>query len=85
MVLKLQNNTDKTEYTLTGLTDTNLSQLYYSFNISFPVMPDGEYTYSLMEGTEVLASGLLQVGDYTPAETTTYNKEKQGFIQYNPN
>lgn len=83
MVLKLVNNVSKKEYSF-DVVDNNLSQIFYNFNITLPEgTDDGEYTYRLYDGTTVLATGLLQVGDYTP-QRTTYNKDKHEFIQYQP-
>lgn len=63
------------------------SRLFYTFDITLPQnMADGEYTYTLYDEQDVVkATGLLQVGEYTP-EKTTYNndaiKEQNGYVQY---
>lgn len=82
MTFILTNNLDKKEYTF-SVTDENDSKLFYHFNITLGgAMPDGEYTYKLIdENTNIVATGLAQVGDYTP-EKITYNKPNDGYIQY---
>lgn len=83
MVLKFENNVSKKEYEF-QVTDKNLSQIWYNFDISLPEgMDDGEYTYTLYEGVTVLATGLVQIGDYVPNKVN-YNKDKHEFIQYQP-
>ena len=86
MTLKLINNLTKKEYELTNLADLNMSRLFYTFDITFPAnMDDGEYSYTLYDGDVVKATGLLQVGDYTPEKTTYENneiKEQNGYVQY---
>ena len=47
-------------------------------------MEDGEYTYYLKDGDELLATGLLQIGDYKRDENvnTEYNDNNNGYIVY---
>ena len=86
MTLKLVNNLSKKEYELTGLEDMNTSRMFYTFRITFPAgMDDGEYSYTLLDGSQVKATGLLQVGDYTPEKTEYENnviKDQNGYVQY---
>ncbi len=82
MKLSLKNNVTKQEIVLTGLTDIGTSALFYQFNIALPnTVDEGEYTYTLTDGDNILATGLVQIGDYTP-EKTTYNKNNEGYIVY---
>lgn len=83
MDLKLTNQLSKVEYTLTGLTDLQTSRLYYMFDITLPEgMLDGQYSYQLIDDdNKVVATGILQVGDYVP-EVTVHNTEKKGYIVY---
>ena len=47
-------------------------------------MEDGEYTYYLKDGDKLLATGLLQIGDYKRDENvnTKYNDNNNGYIVY---
>ena len=87
MIVKFQNNLDKSEYIFDNLEDLKSSRLYYVFDITLPEgCPDGEYTYSLIDDNDkVLATGLCIIGDYTPANNKTYAKEQNGYVQYNSN
>ena len=86
MNLILTNNLTKTEYKLTNLEDLSMSRIFYTFDVIFPAgMDDGEYTYRLYDGDKLKATGLLQVGNYTPEKTTYENnpiKEQNGYVQY---
>lgn len=86
MTLKLVNNLSKKEYELTNLVDMNTSKLFYVFTITLPAgMDDGEYSYTLLDGSKVKATGLLQVGDYKPEKTEYENnviKDQNGYVQY---
>ncbi len=42
--------------------------LYFSGQMAFD-LPDGEYTYRLMAGEEIISEGLAIKGDYTPDRT----------------
>ena len=85
--LKLVNNLTKSEITIDSLTDKETSNLFYTFDIIIPGgMVDGEYSYTLYDDKDkVLATGLLQVGDFKP-ENTTYEqdtiKQENGYITY---
>lgn len=84
MTLHLLNNLTKNEYNFTGLTDNLESRLFYSFDISLPQgIDDGEYSYTLAdEDNVVVASGLLQVGDYKP-QTNQYTSSTTEYKVYN--
>lgn len=86
MTLKLINNLTKKEYELTNLEDLSMSRIFYTFDVIFPAgMDDGEFSYTLYDGDVVKATGLLQVGNYTPEKTTYENnpiKEQNGYVQY---
>ena len=65
--------------------DLKDSALFYPFDISLiDGMEDGEYTYYLKDGDKVLATGLLQIGDYKRDENvnTEYNDNNNGYIVY---
>lgn len=82
MTLKLTNNVTKSVQTLSGLTDSNTSRMFYSFSITLPSgMDDGEYTYELMDNDVVKSQGLLQIGDYIP-QNTTYTNDNNTYKQY---
>lgn len=85
--IKLVNNLTKYEFSLQDLEDKETSRLFYTFDITLPEgLVDGEYAYTLYdENNVVLATGLLQVGDYKP-DNKTYEqntiKENNGYITY---
>lgn len=84
MLLRLISNYSKKEYTF-DVEDENISRLNYAFDIQLPEnVLDGEYTYFLYSGDEVITTGLCQIGDYVrPAETThTYNNNNDEMIIY---
>ena len=65
--------------------DLKDSALFYHFDISLVEgIEDGEYTYYLKDGNELLATGLLQIGDYKRDENvnTKYNENNNGYIVY---
>lgn len=82
MVLKLKNDVDKKVYFFDNLDDINDSKMFFHFNIRlYNGMPDGSYEYILTENDTVLASGVVQIGEYTQSNTA-YTKNNE-FIQYN--
>lgn len=82
MELILENKVSKTQTVITGLTDLCTSALFYQFNIILPSgMLDGEYEYNLMDGQNIIATGVLQIGDYTPSKET-YNNTNNGYTVY---
>ena len=65
--------------------DLKDSALFYHFDISLvDGREDGEYTYYLKDGDTLLATGLLQIGDYKRDENanTEYNDNNNGYIVY---
>lgn len=85
MTLELTNNLTKNKTILEGIEDKNNSALFYSFDICLEgTYEDGEYTYRLLDGEEVKATGLLQIGDYKRDENvnTEYNDNNNGYIVY---
>ena len=82
MTLKLRNNATKAEILLDA-NDKGCSCMYYIFDVALPVgVADGEYTYQLLNlNNDVVATGLLQIGDYK-AEHTIYKDEKNEYIVY---
>lgn len=85
MTLELTNNLTKNKTLLEGIEDKNNSALFYSFDICLEgIYEDGEYTYRLLDGEEVKATGLLQIGDYERDTNIykEYNNNKKGYIVY---
>ena len=83
MELVLENRVSKQQTVITGLTDLCTNALFYQFNINLPqVMLEGEYEYQLMDGEDILARGILQIGDYTP-QNHTYQENNNTYIVYN--
>lgn len=85
MTLEIINNLTKNKTVLKGIEDKNNSALFYSFDICLEgIYEDGEYTYRLLDGEEVKATGLLQIGDYKRDANINkeYNDNKKGYIVY---
>lgn len=85
MTLELTNNLTKKKTLLGGIEDKNNSALFYSFDICLEgIYEDGEYTYRLLDGEEVKAMGLLQIGDYKRDTDINkeYNDNEKGYIVY---
>lgn len=90
MFLRIFNNLDKNTWQF-EVNDERDSRLFYHFQISredIEDIPDGEYTYNLIDdscGDKVIATGLLQVGDYKPENNVYDLSEENGntYIQYN--
>ena len=85
MTLELTNNLAKNKTVLEGIEDKNNSALFFSFDICLEgIYEDGEYTYRLLDGEEVKATGLLQIGDYKRDANINneYNDNKKGYIVY---
>lgn len=85
MTLELTNNLTKNKTLLEGIEDKNNSTLFYSFDICLDgIYEDGEYTYRLLDGEEVKATGLLQIGDYKRDADINkqYNDNEKGYIVY---
>lgn len=85
MTLEIINNLTKNKTLLEGIDDKNNSTLFYSFDICLGgIYEDGEYTYRLLDGEEVKATGLLQIGDYKRDANINkeYNDNKKGYIVY---
>lgn len=85
MTLELTANLSKITTILEGLEDKNNSALFYSFDICLEgIYEDGEYTYRLLDGEEVKATGLLQIGDYKRDTDINkqYNDNEKGYIVY---
>lgn len=85
MTLELTANLSKITTILEGLEDKNNSTLFYSFDICLEgIYEDGEYTYRLLDGEEVKATGLLQIGDYKRDADINkqYNDNEKGYIVY---
>lgn len=86
MRLELTNNLTKITKILGNIEDKNNSGLFYSFDISLDgSYEDGEYTYRLIDGEKVVATGLLQIGDYERDMNinTEYDNNKKDIIVYN--
>lgn len=72
-------------YNISNLADKLTSRLWYTFDIRLEAnMDDGEYSYVLYDNDNtVRATGLLQVGDYTPNNNTYTARTEGGYVQYN--
>lgn len=74
MILRLKNNLTKEEKDFFVI-DKRDSNMFYHFDINLEgKFVDGEYSYSLLDGEDELARGLVQIGDYK-SSTTNYNKK----------
>ena len=64
---------------------SHLTSVFYHFpNFQLTEqMDDGEYDYELYDGEELVAQGLLQIGDYENS-VKTYTTTQNGYRQYNP-
>lgn len=83
MVLLLQNNVTKREYSYT-VYDVNDSNLFWHFTLTLGEnMDDGEYTYRLMNENVELAKGILQIGDYQNNSKKYTTTNDNGIKQYN--
>ena len=86
MRLELTNNLTKITKILDNIEDKNNSGLFYSFDISLDgSYEDGEYTYRLIDKEKVVATGLLQIGDYERDMNINaeYDNNKKDIIVYN--
>ena len=83
MDLIFVNNVTKNQYVITGLTDLCTNALFWEFNIALPeeMKEEGEYSYYLMDGEDVIARGLAQLGNYTPNKEV-YNNRTNGYTVY---
>lgn len=83
MTLKMVNNFSKKEYIFDAF-DIKDSKNFYHFSIRFnQKMDEGEYNYYLIgDDNKILATSLLQIGDYAE-EKKTYTNENNGYKQYN--
>lgn len=85
MILEITNNLTKKTYQL-PLTEPSFDRLFLNASVQLPPdMDDGEYTYFLTDENQILAQGLLQIGDYVQEDKITYNSsgDTNEFIQYN--
>lgn len=86
MKLEIIHNLSKKVTVLENLEDKKNSGLFYSFDICLDgSYEDGEYTYRLMDEDKVVATGLLQIGDYEKDTNvnTEYNNKEKDIIVYN--
>ena len=85
MLLKITGNVTKNtiEY---EVEDKKTSAIFYQFDITLPKgCIDGEYTYELVNDDKIIATGLLQIGDYEKdvIENKKYENNKTDTIVYN--
>ena len=78
MALVMRNTTDLKETTL-SVTDLNTSGHYFNLAVALPGgLADGEYQYSLKDGSIQVSCGLLYVGDLqSPSQHDTTITYKQ--------
>lgn len=82
MTLKLMNSVSKKEYSYT-VEDTNSSIYYWNFNLTLENdLGKGQYDYLLLEGDDILARGIVQIGEFKPEKTEYKNKNDNGYIVY---
>ena len=83
MILELVNNLDKSRVQLT-INDPQFSRLFISGTVQLPEgLSDGEYTYFLTDNNNILAQGLLQIGNYVQPDKTEYTiSANTEYIQY---
>ena len=82
MQLKLINNLTKNIIELGEVKDKLISTVYYVFDIYLPTdVADGEYTYELYDGENMVSAGLLQIGDYVQ-DNKEYKETKKDYIVY---
>lgn len=83
MILKLTNNLSKNTLTF-KVNDLYSSNIYFNFQIQLNKneegvemknIIEGEYTYNLYDEEKIIATGLLQIGDYK-ADNKEYNNKK---------
>lgn len=83
MILQMINSVTKQEWNYT-VDDANKYRDYYLFEgLQLEEgMPDGEYTYNLLdEDDDIVSTGLMRIGDYK-ASNKTYDKGKSGYVYY---
>lgn len=81
MTLKLINSVSKKEYSYV-VEDTKTSVYYFNFNLKLEnVLDEGQYDYFLLEGDDILARGIAQIGEFKPEKTEYENKKT--YITYN--
>ena len=52
------------------VTDKEASAIHYTLDVSLPAgTKSGEYEYILTDGVQTLATGLMQIGEYTHSHT----------------
>ena len=82
LVLK-SNITKKTwEFNVTDRCDSRMFYHFPNFQLT-EQRDDGEYDYELYDNEELVAQGLLQIGDYEN-NVRTYTTTQNGYRQYNP-
>lgn len=80
MELIITSTIDKVEIFHQEVTDKGESGMNYTFDIALPDgIASGEYEYKLVDGEEVLSTGLISIGDLKGVKE--YNKEVT-FKQY---
>lgn len=84
MVLKLTNSLTKVSYNLENLADLGIDALNYALDINLPDgIDNGEYQYELSDDTDmVVATGILQIGNYTPNVKPYSAQTHSGYTQY---
>ena len=84
MKLQLRNSITKVVTIIENIVDLNASAYNYEFYVELPEgMDDGEYSYVLMDDeNNPLATGVAQVGDYTPSKQSYTGQTKNTYVQY---
>ena len=85
MILKIINNLSKNTINY-EVNDEKTSSFFYQFSIQLPAeCEDGEYTYELYDNEKMIATGILQIGDYQKDNNINneYNDNNKDIIVYN--
>lgn len=81
LVLKSSITKKEWEYTVIDKGDSRLFYHFPKFKLT-ETMDDGEYEYELFDNEELVAQGLLQIGNYKNNDVKSYT-ENGNYKQYN--
>lgn len=71
--LVLNSQVTQLDYEFTGLTDESRTKNYYKFYLDASQMNDGEYNYSIKANGEVVATGIIKIGEVGDDVPDRYN------------
>ena len=82
--IEIENNVTHQKYTYDNVEDKNNGKkLFYNFNINTSNLDDGEYTLSLYDGSNLITSELLKIGDFNN-KSIQYSKGNNIYIDAKP-